>query len=357
MSSGVETRKIAIEAIERIQNRGAFANLVLGPMIDRTSLSARDRGFVTEVVYGTTRMRRALDFMIEPFLSGDIDGHVRAALQVGAYQLHYMETPPHAAVNATVGASKKKVRGLINAVLRRVAASSPEFPSDGVRLSYPDWLIEQLVADIGPDRTVAALEAMNRPATTHVRPDGYVQDRASQEVVAMVNAQPGQLVLDLCAAPGGKSTGIAVNGAKVIAGDLRLNRARLVARNADALDAAVAAVCADARAFPVKLHTADVVLLDAPCSGLGSLRRRPDSRWRIDAGAPTRLGRLQQELVRAAMPLVKSGGQLVYSVCTMTAAETTAVVAGLDWEPLAEPVLRLPDADSDGMWSQAFRAP
>ncbi|MBT8241309.1 MAG: hypothetical protein KJN63_08790 [Acidimicrobiia bacterium] len=357
MSEGVDARKVAIQAVERIQDQGAFANLVLGPMIERTRLPARDRGFVTELVYGTTRMRRALDYMINPFLKGEVDGHVRAALQVGSYQLHYMNTPPHAAVHATVGAAKKRVRGLINAVLRKVAATTPEFPSDAVRLSYPDWLVAQLVDDIGRDKALAALESMNQPATSHVRSDGYVQDRASQEVVAMVDAQPGDLILDLCAAPGGKATGMALTGAHVVAGDLHLKRAGLMARNAQALGSGAAILCADARSFPARYRCADVVLLDAPCSGLGSLRRRPDARWRIDASAPDRLGHLQRQLLSAALPLVKPGGHLVYSVCTMTAAETTDVVGGLDWQPLTEPVLRLPDADGDGMWSQAFRAP
>ncbi len=357
MSSGIETRKIAIEAIERIQDGGAFANLVLGPMIDRTSLSPRDRGFVTELVYGTTRMRRALDFIIEPFLMGEIDAHVRAVLQIGTYQLHYMDTPVHAAVDATVSSARKRVRGLINAVLRKVAAATPEFPADGIRLSYPDWMIERLAADIGRTEALVALEAMNKPAATHVRSDGYVQDPASQEVVAMVGGKAGDLVLDLCAAPGGKATGLARTGASVVAGDLRFKRTRLMARNAKSTRSGIASLTADGRSFPVRPGCADVVLLDAPCSGLGSLRRRPDARWRIDPEAPERLGVLQRQLLCAALPLIKSGGRLVYSVCTMTAAETTEVVKSIDWEPIGDPVVNLPDAESDGMWSQAFRSP
>ncbi|MFW2381212.1 MAG: transcription antitermination factor NusB [Acidimicrobiales bacterium] len=357
MSSGIETRKIAIEALERIQHKGAFANLVLGPMIERTSLSARDRAFVTELVYGTTRMRRALDHLIDPFLHGEVDDHVRTVLQLGTYQLHYMDTPPHAAVDATVGSARKRVRGLINAVLRRVAEVTPEFPTDGIRLSYPDWMIERLSADIGRDQTIAALEAMNRPAITHTRADGYVQDPASQEVVAMVNAGPGDVVVDLCAAPGGKATGISHGGAHVVAGDLRLKRARLMARNAKATGSRLATLAADARRFPVRPGSADIVLLDAPCSGIGSLRRRPDARWRIDRDAPERLGQIQRQLLAAALPMVKPGGRLVYSVCTMTAAETTAVVAGLEWHAISDPVFRLPDSEGDGMWSQIFRAP
>lgn len=268
-----------------------------------------------------------------------------------------MDTPVHAAVDATVSSARKRVRGLINAVLRKVAAATPEFPADGIRLSYPDWMIERLAADIGRTEALVALEAMNKPAATHVRSDGYVQDPASQEVVAMVGGKAGDLVLDLCAAPGGKATGLARTGASVVAGDLRFKRTRLMARNAKSTRSGIASLTADGRSFPVRPGCADVVLLDAPCSGLGSLRRRPDARWRIDPEAPERLGVLQRQLLCAALPLIKSGGRLVYSVCTMTAAETTEVVKSIDWEPIGDPVVNLPDAESDGMWSQAFRSP
>lgn len=358
---GVEARRVAIAVLQRIEGGGAFANLVLGPALARSGLTGRDRAFVTELVYGGTRMRRALDHLIDPFLHDDVDVQVRAALRAGTYQLAFMSVPDFAAVDATVGAVPRRVRGLVNAVLRKVAPvdlAAVDWPSDAVRLSYPDWIVDRLIADLGRADALRALEVMNRPAATNVRADGYVQDPASQEVVELVAAEPGELILDVCAAPGGKATGLAAAGARVVAGDLHPKRARLVRRNAASTATTVAPLCADGRRFPVRPGVADAVLIDAPCSGIGSLRRRPDARWRIDADAPERLAGVQADLLAAAAGLVRQGGRLIYSVCTLTAVETIGLVdrfAGPSaWVP-GEPVLRLPDDDGDGMWSVVLR--
>lgn len=354
--AGVDARRVALRALERISSEGAFANLALGPLLDRSNLDQRDRRLVTEMVYGATRMRRALDFLVDQFLFDQVDDHVRAALRLGAYQLHFMDVPTFAAVDATVGAVPKRIRGIVNAVLRKVGSITPEWPSDAVRLSYPDWIFERLTTDLGAGAAVAAMEVMNTPAHTSVRGDGYVQDPASQEVVGLVAARSGELVVDLCAAPGGKATGIAATGARVIAGDVHPARARLIAENAARTSTTVAAVVADGRAFPVKARSVDAVLVDAPCSGLGSLRRRPDARWRIDSAAPQRLGALQRQLLRAGSELLRPGGRLIYSVCTMTAVETVDVVDSLGWEAEGPPVVRIPSDEGDGMWSQVLRS-
>jgi 16S rRNA (cytosine967-C5)-methyltransferase len=184
---------------------------------------------------------------------------------------------------------------------------------------------------------MSALEAMNQPAETTMRDDGYVQDPASQLVTAAMEARPGERVIDLCAAPGGKATALAATGANVVGADRRRGRVRLTVANAARLDAEVAMVVADGTAPPFRARSADQVLIDAPCSGLGSLRRRPDARWRIDPDAPERLARLQVDLVTAGYGLLRPGGTLTYSVCTLTVAESTGVL---------ETVLaRLPDAE------------
>ena len=240
----------------------------------------------------------------------------------------FMETPPHAAVSATVGAVKGRGGSMVNAVLRKVGASVADlqWPDEVTRLSYPNWILAALTEELGAEDAVAALEAMNQRASAVERDDGYIQDPASASVVAAVDAQPGMLVADLCAAPGGKATGIAQNGTTVIAGDLNPRRAGLIAANAARLDYPVGVVVADGLRPPFKSHTFDRVLVDAPCSGLGSLRRRPDARWRIDADAPERLATLQGNLIRAGLDLVAPGGKLIYSVCTLTKAETTGVL-------------------------------
>ncbi len=335
-SSGTPARRLAIKALVRIEEDGAYANLVLPKLLERSSLPERDRGFVTELVYGTTRMKRACDFLVDRFVLNKVEPEVRAALRVGAYQLHYLETPRHAAVDATVGAVRGRGRGVVNAVLRRVADDHDKrkrsgdalpWPDLATELSYPSWLVKRLTADIGDD-TESILRLMNRAAVVHERDDGYVQDPASQAVVAAVGAQPGEVVVDVCAAPGGKATGIAASGATVFAADLQPHRVGLITKNIERSEAAgdrVAALVADATHSPFRPGSIDRVLVDAPCSGLGSLRRRPDARWRLDHTAPDRLRDLQIELVVSNTELLAPGGVLTYSVCTLTEAEGAQV--------------------------------
>ena len=338
--SGDDARRLALEVLGRIERGGAYANLALRAALDRCDLDRRDRAFVTDLVYGTTRMRRACDHLIDRFLHDDIQPEVRTVLRLGAYQLHWAGVPPHAAVSATVAVAPRRVQGLCNAVLRRVADYQPTWPGPAVELSVPDWLIDRLVADLGLDDALAALAAMNRPAPAVVRDDGYYQDRASQLVADLTGEGlvPGGRVLDLCAAPGGKATALAAAGASVVAADLRPARLGLVAQNADRLGHAVALVAADGRTPPFRPGSFDRVLVDAPCSGLGVLRRRADARWRGGEADLADLALLQADLLAGAAALVRPGGQLVYSVCTVTEVET----AGVDRrfrgaEPRAEP--------------------
>jgi len=352
---GAAVRRTALDALVRIEEDGAYANLVLGPILAASGLDDRDRRFATELVYGTTRMRRACEHLVARHRRGGVTPRVAAALRLGAYQLAFAGVAPHAAVSATVGASPKAARGLVNAVLRRVAddvAAGPGWPDEATRLSYPDWIVDALGRRLGPDDAAAALDAMNRPATTHVRDDGYVQDPASQAVVDAVGAGPGMRVLDCCAAPGGKATGLAATGARVVAADRTPGRAGLVAGNAQRTGRRLAVVVADATASPHRDRAFDRVLVDAPCSGLGVLRRRPDARWRVDPGAPARLADLQVRMLEEAGRLVAPGGRLVYSVCTLTEEENAAVVgrARLDGLELLDEQTLVPDAEHDGMY-------
>ncbi|MEZ5244704.1 MAG: transcription antitermination factor NusB [Acidimicrobiales bacterium] len=371
-----DARRVAIDAIVRIEDGGAYANVVLPKLLAETDLEPRDKAFVTELVYGSTRRKRALDHVVDRFLLQDLPSAARAALRIGAHQLIEMGTPPHAAVSATVSAAPKRFRGMVNAVLRKVAAAANngiDYPSLAVELSYPDWMVARLADELGDDAAQAALRTMNEAATVQRRHDGYVQDESSRRVAAMVPSSPGDLVLDMCAAPGGKATEIAGRGAMVVAADMRLGRVGLIAGNVARLGLdGVALVQADGTAPPFAPASFDAVLVDAPCSGLGALRRRPDARWRITADDIDALGVLQTELLAAAAPLVRHGGTLVYSVCTLTRRESVDVVAanadllgelgfagtggeGDGWRRFGEGVEVLePGAEHDGMCRALF---
>ena len=181
--------------------------------LGRSKLSERDRGFVTELVYGTTRMRRGCDALIDRFLIKEPQPALRTLLRLGAYQLHFAGVAAHAAVGETVELAPKAARGFVNAVLRRVGDTP-----DGVAERGGPAELSRLDRRRGCEPSSAtrrrpALARMNEPAPVSVRDDGYRQDLASQWVAAAVEAQPGERILDLCAAPGGKATAMAAAGA------------------------------------------------------------------------------------------------------------------------------------------------
>ena len=419
-------RLLALDALVRIED-GAYAHVLLPAMLRSSALGDRDRAFATDLVYGTLRAQRRLDDLVAHAAKRPmrrLDPPVRAALRLGAYQLVH-DVPQHAAVSETVdalGARSPRARGFVNAVLRALTRLGPPWPdpdTDAARLSYPDWLVERLARDLGADDARDALVAMNAPATVVLRardPDAVEhelraagasvtrgelvrdalvvrgigdpaalaavrdgratpQDQGSQAVVAVVGAQPGERIADVAAAPGGKATAIAeMVGAEgsVAALDVDAGRVRLVRDALDRLELEnLYPVLADGRAAPFRATAFDRVLLDAPCSGLGVLRRRPDARWRLDERAIDDLARLQRELLASAADLVRPGGILVYSVCTLTRAETVDVdewaVEHLNefvavtppdepWQPLGRGALLLPQtAGTDGMFVVALQ--
>lgn len=398
---------MAASVLVRI-DRGAFANAALASALAGAGLDRRDASLVTELVYGTLRMRRACDWLVERWLSRRPPPEALAALRLGAYQLAFLGTPAHAAVSSAVAATPRRWSGMVNAVLRRVAeqvaagtggrgegrgegggegrGEGIAWPDLATWLSYPDWIVALLEQDLGEQRARGALEAMNHPPRTPARADGYVQDLASQWVVEMLPPPPGGVVWDACAAPGGKWSALSAlaalpalpalrgvgsqRGAPVVASDLRAARVRAMVRRLGGGPVVVA----DARNPPFRPASVGMVLVDAPCSGLGALRRRPDARWRLEPGDVDSLMALQRQLVAAAAAVLAPGGVLAYSVCTLTGAETL----GLDrwaaeqlpemepltteavgpWEPWGRGRLLLPQsAGTDGMYLLLLRKP
>jgi 16S rRNA (cytosine967-C5)-methyltransferase len=385
-------RDLALVALERVDG-GAYANLALPALLRRSALSPSERAATTDLVYGSLRMRAALDFALAPLSRQPLERLeplVLRGLRLGAYELLFGGTAAHAAVAETVGAvaraGHRGQAGYVNAVLRRLAAAPPTWPDprrDPVgwattRGSHPAWIVSEALARLGPEELVALVEADNvRPEvslratpgrTTRdellaelassgapVRPsplspdcvvlergdparlaavrDGraVVQDAASALVAPMVGAAPGDLVADLAAGPGGKAGHLAALGARVLAVELVRGRARLVAQTAERLGLAgrLHPVVADGRRPPLRPGGADAALVDAPCTNLGSLRRRPEARWRHGPDDLAGLVELQLELLEAAVVAVRPGGTVLYSVCTWTRAETHEVVARL----------------------------
>lgn len=364
-------RAVALRCLLRIEHEGAYANIVTPAELERSGLSDRDRRFVTDLVYGTTRMRRACDALLGRFLVSEPEPEVRTLLRLGAYQIGFAGVAPHAAVSATVDLAPRRASGFVNAVLRKVASVpmvDDLWASPAEQLSMPDWVYERYVRECGRDDALASLATMNLPAAATERADGYIQDLGSQWVAAAVPCADGDLVLDACAAPGGKATAMAARGATVVAADLLPARVGLIAANADRLrSGGVLPVVADATHVPWVTAAFDHVLLDAPCSGLGTLRRRADARWRVTDSDVADLAALQRTMLTALAPLVRPGGTFVYGVCTIVAEESIdhPTPEGFDvieekpegeWRPFGHGWRVLPhEAGTDGMVVVRYR--
>jgi len=362
-------RAAAYETVFRVFEQDAYADRALRTAV--ASLDQRDRAFAQRLAYGTIQRVRTLDHAIEQLGRRPVrklDPPVRAALRLGAYELGFMQTPRHAAVNEAVElvrrARLERAVAFTNAVLRRVADGIgtllESLPEGALKHSYPDWVEEVWTRDFGREQALALMRAQNEAPETIVRlirgeiegeptdiPGAYrvervdedalgegriwPQSRGSQLAGLVVGARAGERTLDLCAAPGGKATMLAGD---VTAVDKHPGRARELEENAARLGAAnVSVVCADALELPPELRDYDRALVDAPCSGLGVLASRPDLRWRAEP-----LPELQLALMGAAVDRVRTGGTIVYSVCTLNADENEAIIdaSGLAPEPLGE---------------------
>jgi 16S rRNA (cytosine967-C5)-methyltransferase len=349
-------RLAAYEVVRRVFEEDAYADRALDSAV--AGLDPRDRALAQRLAYGTVQRARTLDFGIEQLGKRPVrklDAPVKAALRLGAYQLAFTGQAEHAVVDDAVelvrAARLERAVPFTNAVMRRLAqgfnglvASLPEGP---VKESYPDWIAETWARDFGSETALALMRAQNEPPALEVRadepvglatdvPGAYIVDtvdisrmrpmsRASQLAALVVGAREGERVLDACAAPGGKTTMLA---GQVTAVEVHPGRAQALARN---VGPNVRVVNADLRELDEGGFQRAIV--DAPCSGLGVLARRPDLRWRANP-----LPDLQLELLQAAAERTDPGGIIVYSVCTLNADENEAVVdaSGLEVLPLAD---------------------
>ncbi len=376
----MSARDVAFQVVRRVFEDGAYADRVFRSAAEAAALDARDRGFAMQLAYGTVQRVRPLDHAIETLgrrRVTKLDPPVRAALRIAAYQLAYMGGgSEHAAVNEAVElvrrARLERAVPFANAVLRRVAAgihdvlaALPETnPAEAaLRHSYPDWIAETFWREHGREAALALMETQNEAPAAVVRitrrgraaglvgdadpaaPDARVvdevppkwlenglawpQSRGSQLAGLAVGAGAGERVLDLCAAPGGKTMQLAEGAREVVAVEKHPGRARELEENVRRAGIEnVTVVNADALALPDDLSGFDRALVDAPCSGLGVLASRPDLRWRAQP-----LPDLQSALLESALGRVRSGGTVTYAVCTAHRAENEDVVDAFELAP------------------------
>jgi 16S rRNA (cytosine967-C5)-methyltransferase len=364
-------RRAAYEVLLRVFEQDAYADRAFRTAAE--GLDERERGFAQRLAYGSVQRVRMLDHAIETLGRRPVrklDPPVRAALRLGAYQLGYTDTAPHAAVNESVElvrrARLERAVPFTNAVMRRLADGIgpllESLPDGPLKESYPDWIHEVFVRVLGEEGALALMRAMNEPLETAVRlargdpppgaeatdvPGAYRVDRVDEALVAegriwpqsrgsqlaglCVGSREGERVLDLCAAPGGKTGQLRgdVTAVEIDPGRARELRENLATMGRDD----VTVLEADGTALPPELDGFDRALVDAPCSGLGVLGRRPDLRWRA-----TPLPELQHALLRSAAERARPGGTIVYSVCTLDPDECEAVVdaSGLRVLPLGD---------------------
>jgi 16S rRNA (cytosine967-C5)-methyltransferase len=378
-------------ALRSIQ-KGAFADIALDQTLHQAGLEAMDRRLMTELVYGCVRRRRSLDALVDQLATKGVPPDLRLILHLGLYQLRYLNhIPASAAVDTTVELAKrngfKGLAGLTNGILRQYLRRSDQgdplaLPDDpiarlGILHSYPDWIIAVWLEQFGA-ATEALCEWFNRSPHIDLRinplrttidqvetamqsagiavervpplpqalrlPQGIgaiqnlpgfqegwwsVQDCSAQLVGHLLEPQPGETVIDACAAPGGKTTHIAelMQDQGVVWGcDRYASRLKKLQQNCDRLQlSSVQIQAADSRemAFPTQV---DRVLIDAPCSGLGTLHRHADARWRQTPESVQALVQLQLELLTQAATWVKPEGTLVYATCTLHSAENEGVI-------------------------------
>lgn len=381
-------RRCAFAVIRRVFERGAFADRAL--QSEAKGLGPRDRALATALAYGTVQRRATLDYVASQLMSGPLerlDPPILAALRLGLFQLVFLDgVAPHAAVNESVELAKVRHHGganLVNAVLRRavnegrglVEALDDRTPGHAAVLhSIPTWLAERWWQELGEERARALMRHANVPAESALRanallatreqvmarldvaarpaprlPEGLVldapfdahaselfeqgmitpQSRGSMLVARVVAPEPGERVLDLCAAPGGKTTHLAAlmgDEGEIVAVERHPGRA-----------AALERTCARTAARSVRVEVGDGaerrrdgaydrVLVDPPCSGLGTLQSRPDLRWRASPESIPELAVLQGRMLAAAGAATARGGTLVYSVCTISRQESEQVI-------------------------------
>jgi 16S rRNA (cytosine967-C5)-methyltransferase len=404
-------RRAAVSALRAWSKGYLYADSLVERHARRNHLSQSDRGLLNSILLSVLRNRSLLDHWIGMLRKGKLDHETRDILRVGVCQLLLLGIPDHAAVNETVGCARRAVRGLINAVLRRAVAARNTLFSEreklppALRFSHPEWLCKRWDRQFGSAATETILSWNNEPAPvilrlnplapsqldaspveglTPVGVDGYflldgllpphwtneglvyVQDPSTRLAVELLAPQPGETILDACAAPGGKSSLIAAamqNEGVLFCTDSNAKRLPRLADNLKRqhLSISTEEVFDWTEEPPVEWKGRfDRILLDVPCSNTGVLRRRVDVRWRLRLEQIEVLSNIQKQILRNALPCLKPGGQLVYSTCSLEPEENEEQIAAFqDSHPqveLVESRRSLPFQDGfDGSYAALLR--
>lgn len=358
--TAADARAAAARIVGRVDRGGAYSNVV--SRTETRDLNPSDTGVARGLAYDTLRTLPQIDIELSQRSSrpiGQIDRGLLDLLRVGVAEIARSDRPDALIVDAVVRAAKglsQSYGGFANGILRTIARNPPD-----LQPQIPGWLVDELSSEfarseiddfwtasmVSPELGIRGTDdpgASYRPVP-HITgaylgsgpiPEGFaIQDPASVAVGLAVSPQPGEIVLDMAAAPGGKTAQFVEAGAEVVACDVHRRRTRSAARRVGGAHWVVA----DGRRPPFDAGVFDAVLLDAPCTGLGTLRRRPEIIHRTGPDDVRKLAGLASELLAAASKLVRPGGRLIYSVCTITPSETIGVLAGLDARP---PDLALP---------------
>ncbi len=379
-------REVALKTLYDIEYENAYSNLAIKKRLSEAQLSTVDKALATALVYGVIQRRNTLEYIISRHSKiklNKISKYVMLILKLGIYQLLFMDRiPESAAVNESVKLARKYSHqsgtGFVNGVLRNVAREGKDYPlpksekeSLSIKYSYPEWLVDEWVRDYGKEFACELMDAMNGNPKVSIRVNSIkattdelikklggsrgrymnealyvsgldigeskeymeglfsVQDEAAMMSSFLLGAKQGDVVLDMCAAPGGKTTHIAElmsNKGRVIAFDIHEHKIKLIEENKKRLGLdIIEAKLMDATLFNEDLiEKADKILVDAPCSGLGIIRRKPDIKW--NKNKDDELSKIQYSILENASKYLKKGGELVYSTCTLRKSENEEII-------------------------------
>jgi len=408
-SQASNVRRAAVSALRAWAKGHTYMDSLIERHAGRNSLSRQDRALLQSIVYGVLRHRRLLDHWVGKLRRGKLDHETRDVLRVGLCQLLILRIADHAVVNETVNCAKMPVRGLINAVLRqaivrrkRLMEEMDDLPP-ALQYSHPDWLYNRWRKTFGKNDALALMQWNNQPAKILCRvnelkegaretvdayekstavegldgfyqidglPPGewmkdgliYIQDPATRHSVEMLAPKAGEHVLDACAAPGGKSTLMAVamnNQGEILCTDSNENRLPRLEENLENLGVTIAKTKTHdwTEPAPAEWHEKfDAILLDVPCSNTGVLRRRIDARWRLRLEDIEALTEIQEKILAHALPCLKTSGRIVYSTCSIDPEENRQLIDRFiannsDWQLDGEHIAMPFKDDSDGAYA------